>query len=71
MAGLIAEGGGDRRVVTESEVDLTVLSVFDSVTIDCAFTLAKNAKNTAIKMNFLFICVPFMLTFIIRYDRIL
>jgi hypothetical protein len=33
IAGLIAEGGGERKVVTESEVDLTVLSVFDSVTI--------------------------------------
>jgi hypothetical protein len=33
MVGVIADGGGDFNVVTESEVEFTVLFVVDSVTI--------------------------------------
>jgi hypothetical protein len=57
MVGVIADGGGDFNVVTESEVDLTVLSVLDSVTIGCA--AAKLIKDSNNRTNIYFIIVTF------------
>ena len=51
-AGLIAEGGGDFTVDTESAVDFTVLSVLDSVTIVCALLLNDKTISKIIKMFF-------------------
>jgi len=44
IAGVIADGGGDFNVVVESEVELTVLFVVDSVTIGCVGCALRRPK---------------------------
>jgi hypothetical protein len=58
IVGLIAEGGGDLSVVFESENDLTLLLVFDSVVIVCAIPVFKNKNRNAIRIFFVFITIP-------------
>jgi hypothetical protein len=45
MVGVIADGGGDFNVVTELDVESTVLLVVDSVTMGCAFTTPMLINN--------------------------
>jgi hypothetical protein len=69
IVGVIADGGGDFNVVTESEYELTVLFVVDSVTIGCAFARPRYINDKTIKINF-FICTSLLLTFRTKNDKI-
>ncbi len=70
IEGEIADGGGDFRVVTESEYEFTVLLVVESVTIVSAFAATKHINDKTTKMNFLFICTSILLTFETKNDII-
>lgn len=51
IVGVIADGGGDLNVVTESEYEFTVLFVVESVTIGSALTILAPASIKTNKMN--------------------
>jgi hypothetical protein len=58
MAGIIADGGGDFRVVVESVVEFIVLLVVDSVTIGCPNEKLTNNCNPINSNIFLIIGIP-------------
>ena len=60
IVGIIAEGGGDLTVVTLFELLFTV----DSVTIGCALAKPNVINAKTIKINFLLIFAPYLLTFL-------
>ena len=68
--GEMADGGGDFKVVTESENEFTVLLVVESVTIVSAYADMKHINAKTTKMNFLFICTSILLTFGTKNDII-
>jgi len=65
MAGIIADEGGDFRVVVES----IVLLVVESVVMVCAFTMPRYINDKTINTN-LFICTSILLFSYTKYDKI-
>jgi hypothetical protein len=53
MVGVMADGGGDFNVVTESEYEFTVLLVVESVTIGSALAKPMLTINKTKRMNLL------------------